>query len=146
MTVAQLQNEHLKWCLKVGQKSKHCKRNLLSDKCAHCVVDFLDMRAQFEKYRKDITDNVAPAPAALSDEDVRSGMMATIQNIRDGYGEVMYPVGSRLVIGDLVWEVVDHDTIKVSGKEHTMSLRLFTRDYLEKPFDKVGGIDRESVV
>ena len=139
MTVAQLQQEHLSWCLKVGQKSKRCKRNLLSDKCAHCVVDFIDMRAQFEKYNRSIQDNVAPSVASVSEEEVNKGVLALVQNVRDGYAEVMYPPGSRLVIGDLIWEVVDHDTIKVNGVEHTMTLRLFTRDYLEKVFDKTKG-------
>ena len=139
MTIAQVQQEHLTWCLKVGQKTKRCKRNLLSDKCAHCVVDFLDMRAQFEKYHRGISDNVAPSVAPVPEDEVSSGVLALVQNVRDGYAEVMYPPGSRLVIGDLIWEVVDHDTITVDGKAHTMTLRLFTRDYLEKVFDKTKG-------
>jgi hypothetical protein len=97
------------------------------------------MRGEFEKYNRSISDNIAPTPAAISEEEVASGVETLVINIRQGFAERLYPPGSRLVIGDLVWEVVDHDTVVVNDTEHTMTLRLFTRDYLEKVFDKVKG-------
>jgi len=49
-------------------------------------------------------------------------------NVRDGYGATLYPVGSQFktnhtVYGDIIWDVVGHDQVdSATGKPHTMTL------------------------
>jgi len=138
MNLNMFQREHLSWCQKLGMRSCHLdKRDLNSDTCAHCVVKFLNARSKMEKFNIDDNTSLVPAIEPLYDDRVVSGLVVLKNVIRTGGAITQYPVGSRLVIRDTVWEVVGHDTISVTGKPHTMTLRLFSDNYLDKIYSGI---------
>ena len=140
MNLQTFQLNQLNWCTKIGVKSCKRRRNLKSDYCAHCVLDYLDAMATLEKYdSKEAVTNQPPVFPSVSDEIIQSGIDELLGLVRSGAAKETYPVGARFVIGDQIFEVMDYDTVKVSGKEHTLTLRLFTRDYAEIPFDSANG-------
>lgn len=144
MNLQTFQLSHLKWCTKIGVKSCKRSRDLKSDYCAHCVVDYLDAMATLEKYDpKEAVTNQPPVFPSVSDEILQEGIDELVGSVRSGASRDTYPVGARFVVGDQIFEVMDYDTVKVAGKEHTLTLRLFTRDYSEMPFDSSapGGVE-----
>ena len=143
MNLQSFQLSHLKWCSQVGVKSCKRQRDLKSDYCARCVLDYLDAMATLEKFdSKETTTNQMPVFPAVSDEILQAGIDELVELVRSGGAREVYPVGARFVIADQIFEVMDYDTVKVEGKEHTLTLRLFTRDYPEIPFDSAkGGTD-----
>lgn len=132
---------HQKFCSKrITGKKCDAKRDLKSDRCAHCVVDYLNAQAALETFdTKAEVSNVAPKFATVSDEAVRRGLNTIINHIRSGNGRKTLPIGARPVISGTVFEVVDHDTVKVEGLEHTMTLRIIMTDYHEMPFNASEG-------
>ena len=140
MNLQSFQLSHLNWCTKIGVKRCKRSRNLKSDYCAHCVVDYLGAMATLEKYDpKEAVTNQPPVFPSISDEILQDGINELIELVRSGTAKDTYPVGARFTIGDQIFEIMDHDTVKVAGKEHTLTLRLFTRDYAEIPFDSTNG-------
>lgn len=140
MNLQTFQLSHLKWCTKIGIKSCKRSRDLKTDYCARCVLDYLDAMATLEKYdEKETVTNHPPVFPSVNDEILQSGIDELIGAVRAGIAKDTYPVGARFVIGDQIFEVMDYDTVKVEGKAHTLTLRLFTRDYSEIPFDSVNG-------
>lgn len=134
MTLRAFQNEHLGWCHRIGNRLCRRTRNLESDECAHCVVKYLNSMARFEKFDNTIKDNVVESSDLVPDDNISTGLDELVSIIRSGDGQSTIPVGSRIVIKDTIWEVVDHDTVKVEGKDHTVTLRLFSRNYSERVF------------
>lgn len=137
MNLVQFQKEHLSWCQRIGKRSCHVDRNLGSDTCAHCVVKFLNARSRMEKFNIDENTSLVPTIKPITDDHVTSGVRELQGLISTGDAIKQYPVGGRLVIRDLIWEIVDYDTVKVPGKDHTMTLRLFADNYLEKIYSGV---------
>ena len=140
MNIQTFQLNQLNWCTKIGVKRCKRSRNLKSDYCAHCVLDYLGAMATLEKYdAKEAVTNQPPVFPSVSDDILQDGIDELLGLVRSGVANETYPVGARFVVGDQIFEVMDYDTVRVAGKDHTLTLRLFTRDYSEIPFDSVNG-------
>ena len=139
MTLKEFQIAHRRYCTTQASKCG-VKRNMESTECMKCALKYLDAQAGLEQFdKKAEVSNVAPKFATLPDASVRAGLVQIINKIRNGKGAATLPVGARPVISGIPFEVVDHDTVKVEGYAHTMTLRFLMRDYEEKPFDSKSG-------
>lgn len=141
MNLKEFQLAHRKYCgRQISGKKCDATRNMQSERCMKCTLAYLDSQASLEQFdpKADVS-NRAPQFATLSDADVRNGLQNLLGIIRNGNARFSLPVGARPVISGMVFEVVDHDTVKVDGHAHTMTLRFLSRDYHEMPFDSRNG-------
>lgn len=137
MNIKEFTLAHQRFCgVRVANKKCRGKRDLKSDRCAHCVVEYLNAQAALETFDvKATVSNAAPKFATLDDAAVRKGLVRLVDDIRNGRGRIRLPIGARPVISGVVFEVVDHDTVEVEGYTHSMTMRVLMTDYHEMPFN-----------
>lgn len=119
------------WCDKIGSKNCRSSRNLSVDKCKICCFDYLKAQLGMESFGVDPGEEVANRPIVnLGGMPGGPGPMdELIAKLEAGEGKKVAPVNTHLLIDGTMWLVVDHDTIKANGRQHTMTIRAIPTAY-----------------